>query len=295
MRYRDNIHKDVYFHYVDSKINNEMFMSVFGHERCSSNKEPLGPMKRDLFLVHYILQGQGFLELEGKKHLLTRDDVFLIPPQTTYKYYQDPDDPWEYVWFMFGGLKAKTLCDAAQLTSEMPAYRCTDPGTRENLVSLLQAPANEVALELKSLSHLYAFFSNIIGERDLGDNARRTYREEIVKAAIQFIETRYADSELRLAEVSRSLHVNPNYLSRIFREIMGISPIRYIINTRLQHASALLESHRYSIKEVAYRVGYEDPNYFAREFRRHIGVSPKRYKAEDSLERNPELLAPDNL
>lgn len=98
-------------------------------------------------------------------------------------------------------------------------------------------------------------------------------------AAIVFIRENY-QKPIQLSMVAEACNITSSYLSRLFTEYLGTNFIDYINRFRLNKAIILLEEKSYSIKEVAYLVGYQDPNYFSRIFRRHMGISPSDLEKE---------------
>lgn len=74
---------------------------------------------------------------------------------------------------------------------------------------------------------------------------------------------------------------NFNFSRTIFfgklKSLTGKSPIMYIKEMRMNKAVQLLNEHKYSIAEVAYRVGFNDPHYFSKSFKLYFGVSPSEY------------------
>jgi len=59
---------------------------------------------------------------------------------------------------------------------------------------------------------------------------------------------------------------------------MGISPLNYLINLRIQNALNLLMDQRNTVNEVARACGWETPSYFARCIRRATGLSPREFR-----------------
>ena len=59
---------------------------------------------------------------------------------------------------------------------------------------------------------------------------------------------------------------------------MGIRPINYLIQYRLEQAIELLKDGDYTVQEVSSLVGYSDPLYFSRIFKKHVGYSPSQVK-----------------
>ena len=55
------------------------------------------------FTWHFIISGSGTLEVDKMKFELGGGDMFFIPPNVKMRYYPNPADPWEYVWFSLNG------------------------------------------------------------------------------------------------------------------------------------------------------------------------------------------------
>jgi transcriptional regulator GlxA family with amidase domain len=75
------------------------------------------------------------------------------------------------------------------------------------------------------------------------------------------------------ASVSRSL------LDARFREVLGLSPIRYLTEWRMHRAAELLATSDLSVFAVARRVGYDSEEAFSRAFKRDRGLSPSHWRA----------------
>jgi len=74
------------------------------------------------------------------------------------------------------------------------------------------------------------------------------------------------------------VHCTPNYLNGIFRKITGEPIHRFILKRRLESARKQLSEPNSSIKEIAYKLGFQDPLYFSRLFKKYFGVSPSQWR-----------------
>lgn len=107
------------------------------------------------------------------------------------------------------------------------------------------------------------------------DNFNKNYA---VKKIITYINENYSH-KISLDKIAQNMYLSPVYISKIFKEETGESPINYLIKIRLEKAKEiLLQSNSNSIKEVATLVGYEDAYYFSKLFKKYYGVSPLNYK-----------------
>lgn len=98
-------------------------------------------------------------------------------------------------------------------------------------------------------------------------------RTDLVSSIISYINDRYA-SNISLEKIAKNMYLSPVYISRIFKEETGDSPINYLINVRLNKARALLSEGRLSISAIAKTVGYQDAYYFSKLYKKHFGCPP---------------------
>lgn len=68
-----------------------------------------------------------------------------------------------------------------------------------------------------------------------------------------------------------------------FRQMLGTTPGRYLVDWRMHKARALLDRGDLSVKHVAWEVGYESETAFNRVFREHFGITPGRFRTRDAV------------
>ena len=73
--------------------------------------------------------------------------------------------------------------------------------------------------------------------------------------------------------------VNGCYLIRLFKREVGLSPLRYINQKKVEKAQLLLLTADMPVKEIAYELGFFDLSYFIRLFKKKVGVTPQEYRA----------------
>jgi AraC-like DNA-binding protein len=89
----------------------------------------------------------------------------------------------------------------------------------------------------------------------------------------------HIDTNLSLKEISRSLDINPSYLSREFsRYFEDLSFGEYIRKHRIEKAKELMATKEYTLTEIAYLTGFSDQSHFTRIFKRHTGRNPSSYR-----------------
>lgn len=101
-------------------------------------------------------------------------------------------------------------------------------------------------------------------------------KKYVVERIINYFEEHFSD-KISLDQIAENMYLSPFYISKIFKSEVGDTPIRYLINIRLEKAKALLEEERgSSIQEIAAMVGYDDAYHFSKLFKKRYGISPSQ-------------------
>ena len=75
---------------------------TLGYEKCKS-LHTFGYTYTDFYLIHYVFSGCGTLYKNKTPISVSAGEMFIIKPSNVYTYTADCDNPWEYMWFSFGG------------------------------------------------------------------------------------------------------------------------------------------------------------------------------------------------
>ena len=106
---------------------------------------------------------------------------------------------------------------------------------------------------------------------------------------VEYINANIA-SPLTLEQLADFAHFDKSYLTVRFKEIWGLSPMRYVAHVRIELAKALLVSSDVSITDIARATGFSSIHYFSRHFKSRVGVAPvdcrKSGKNRDELKPN---------
>ena len=98
-----------------------------------------------------------------------------------------------------------------------------------------------------------------------------------IARSVAYLMDNYTQTQLTIAQIAAQSFVSEVYFRKIFRQYYGISPKKYLINLRFEHAKRLMEEGYYSLQEVARLSGFSDYKYFSTEFKKYSGISPSGY------------------
>jgi len=102
--------------------------------------------------------------------------------------------------------------------------------------------------------------------------------EQVVQAALHYIDERFKDADLRVADVARHVHLSPTHLGRLFRKHLQSTVGQIIINTGFERACQLLEHSKFNIRQIARYCGYGHTSTFITAFEKRYGKTPLAYR-----------------
>lgn len=108
--------------------------------------------------------------------------------------------------------------------------------------------------------------------------------ERWMKLMLEYIHQNYA-SHLTSAAIAKSAAVSESECLRCFRNVVGLTPIQYVIQYRVQKAEELLISMpELNVSEVGARCGFQDASYFTKTFHALKGCAPSEYRKQDGYD-----------
>lgn len=109
--------------------------------------------------------------------------------------------------------------------------------------------------------------------------------KRIVQAKL-FIDNNFQD-KIDLDNISDESHFSKFHFIRLFKEIYGKTPHKYLTSVRVQEAKEHLKKG-IPITETCYAVGFDSPSSFTGLFKRAVGLTPKAYRTQQ-LQRKEEI------
>jgi AraC family transcriptional regulator len=98
-----------------------------------------------------------------------------------------------------------------------------------------------------------------------------------LRRAIEYIDDNLR-SELTLASIGEAVALSPGHFAHAFRQATGVTPHRYVIERRVEHAKAMLQQSDMPITEIAGRVGCSSHSHFSVLFHRITGLTPRQFR-----------------
>lgn len=81
-----------------------------------------------------------------------------------------------------------------------------------------------------------------------------------------------------IRNIAKDLALSESTLKRNFKQVFGTSIYNCYLQKKMQQARELLTENNVSVKEIAYKLGYEKPSNFIRIFKKHYSFSPGSFR-----------------
>lgn len=105
---------------------------------------------------------------------------------------------------------------------------------------------------------------------------------ERIKLMLQFIQNYYSE-QITLTMIANAAMISESESLRCFRNIIGIPPIQYLKQFRIQKASELLISTNETVSKIGIQCGFQDASYFVKTFREQKNCTPSEYRKKEAI------------
>ncbi len=244
-----------------------------------------------------ILNGKGMHITENETYPIKRGDVFIISGNRSHGYSDLDNLNLINIYYDLNELRMPMhdlymLPGYTALFTLEPAYR-KKHGFQSKLrltnkeLSDLNHMVNVLDKELRGQHKGFRFLTCAVFMQIVGyisrcyEQSSNPASQSLLKIgeSISYIENNYTQP-ITLEQLADMAHMSRRSYQRIFRKIMGDSPINYLLGLRLSRAKELLKNKEINITQVAFRSGFQDSNYFSRKFRNIYGISPRHYREQ---------------
>lgn len=261
----------------------DLTLYQYGAEECKPF-QMYGPVIRNHYLIHFVLKGKGYYQMNGEVLTVSEGQAFLIAPEIVTTYYSDEKDPWSYAWVEFDGLKAAEYLKYAGLSVKSPIYtpHCREiegiPKAQKRLLHMLECH-QETPFYL--IAQLYLLFDSLI-KYSKKEAVKRpsTLKDFYMKEAVHYIESHYMEN-ISVESMASWCSLNRTYFSKLFKDSLKITPQEFLIRYRMTKACELLSHTNMAVGEVASSVGYISALNFSRAFKKFYGLSPRNWRNQN--------------
>ena len=183
-----------------------------------------------------------------------------------------------------GGLHMPGLRENALISDEkgyvFPTGRYFEDMKELFVMMFRNLAAGEPHAELFCTSLLHALLVSVLTVTEGVGETRENPADEphILGSRIKDYIDRHYMEPITLQSMGEALRISPYYLSHVFKQMSGYSPVQYLLRRRIGEAQTLLITTELSVARIAEMVGYDSQSYFNLQFTKNVGMPPSRYR-----------------
>ena len=222
------------------------------------------PRRSDAFV--YILSGSCRYQFsDGYDFTVSAGDILYLAKDAVYEMNVIERYDFICVNFFFGG-------DAPRQSDR---FTPKDPSLTENLFYRLLKKQTSGSYLAEKMSLLYSVLSDVISSRHtpyLQNGARYKIEEAIALISAS------PDEGITVKSLADRAGMSEVYFRKLFRSVTGVSPVRYLVDQRINRAKELLCVDYLTLEDVAERCNFSSLSYFCRVFKENVGMSPGEFR-----------------
>jgi AraC-like DNA-binding protein len=245
--------------------------------------------KHGYFEFICVLRGKARIKYGGKMHDVKAPCVLVYEPGKLHEEWSDRSDPWQTI---FAGLeiRARGLDFSGLLRREEKGLIIIDAPreARACIQAMKEVLAESVRQDFgwQHVVHglLFRFFRHAIKKSEIARGKKRDIsgaqaeRRKMITEKLKKYIDEHVTEKLTLNMLTETVYLSPFYLSHIFKEETGYSPIQYVINRKMAEAKKLLADPSLTVSQVAEKIGYDSIHYFSRLFTGVENITPSAYR-----------------
>ncbi len=230
---------------------------------------------KDQYEIHYGIQGQGSLKMGDRQFSLGPGTLAIVPPETEHGVvFHNSGFALSYYAILFQPDSEDTelLEQIERLSIANRTFTLKD-NYRFFFEELRIRGHSEKKSLQKVAQHQLAMLLYLLEEEQVpahGGDAR-------IDKALKIMQN-HMYRNLSLEELSAKLGITAPYCIKLFKERMGITPMKYFVQLKIETAGALLESTNRSLIEIAEDLGFYSEFHFSRVFKQYTGEAPSHYR-----------------
>ncbi|OPA81514.1 AraC family transcriptional regulator [Paenibacillus selenitireducens] len=241
--------------------------------------------------INLIVKGTGYYIINGNKYPFRQGDIILINSNELHRAFETEDLIMMVIMFDPGWLAVEQRYDAELLApfrkvgerfSNLLDANHEAITTLQNILNDMkrefdQASDSYVSVIRAQLIRFLAYINRYFKLPGAPRHQAKLQGIETIREVVQHMEEHVTEA-WTLQNLANLAHLSPSRFSYLFSQIVGTSPMDYLIQLRLSHAVHLLETTEMKIIEVSTICGFRNLSNFNRLFRLYIGKSPSELR-----------------
>jgi AraC-like DNA-binding protein len=260
---------------IKSKLKIDKIYTLFYQEFDKSFYFP--GEKHDFWEITYVDQGELLTVIDGEKYILNQGNFIFYAPNQYHTQKNNTSNPVSFLTISF-----KMFFEHGSIFKDEIFYCNYDLKLLlENI--LHEKNYNEEYSPDLIICYLKEFMIKLLRVvtkknplSQLHSSMQVNTNNALVNVALEYIYN-HINEKLTINTLADKVSISPSYLSRIFKDILGVTIMDYINNYRLEKSKEYIKSTELNLTQIAEILGFNSIHYFSKQFKTKYQVSPLVY------------------
>ena len=252
---------------------------------------PMHRHSEGCYEIHYIPYGKGYVILNGDRHPLSGDSLYMTGPEIDHEQQIDPEDPMaEYCIYLYVSKARGTHYDEENdIALRFIETKLWIGKDKENLLPVMQQLFQEldrrqrgyrINAEALIRQCIVSMVRNYETESHMAQDGSQTPPRPDSKALIMDESFLYEYDTLTLEQLSQRLSLSVRQTERMIQDQYHQTFRQKKAAARMHAAAAMLVSSDLSLTQIADRLGFSSQEHFSTAFRKYYEISPGKYRRQ---------------
>lgn len=226
--------------------------------------------------IIYITKGRGKFHSMDQEYTIIPGTIIILFPGIQHAYKPDFETGWDEYWVGIQGPYIDSLLREGVISPSKPVYYV---GLHDVLISHYNTIFDRIkkqrpCYQMRTSTNITMLLADIIS---YDRKQEQVCHSDSLIEKIKFIFEQNLYGNIDLEEVADQLNMSSCYLGEVFKSYTGMTPYQYFLHLKVNKAKEFLERDELSIKEIAFKLAFDDQFYFSRLFKKKTGVPPSQW------------------
>lgn len=225
----------------------------------------------------FTIEGEGYLEYEGRNYILKKGYGFFIDCKKTH-HYRTSGSKWTHSVLHFQGQLATNLFEQF-VTKGNVTFTISDCPNFEmyqyEILRVSQKTSHYQEYKISCLLTLLLTDLLTDSSNDMPEINR--VHPTIINEITDYLKNHYTENIL-ITELSQQFGISRSHLTREFKRYTGATPKDYLTQIRIDQAKVLLRASNMNISEISLTVGFQDDAHFVQIFKSKEYITPLKFR-----------------
>lgn len=239
--------------------------------------------RKPLVIWQYTLAGRGRIRLGDSEYDIPPGSCMLAMIPEDHCYFLPPgEDSWKFIYVTVGGDEPARLATALRNKCGVVFDIAEDSVTVAAAWNIIEkARLNHLGNIYESSSLAYNFMMSLLRSNESIKDSPLSEDEMIIRVK-NYCEKHIAET-ISVDNLAQITGYSRWHFTRLFRELYGKSPHRFIVEQRIDYALQLLQASGEPLKVIAERCGFDDASYFCKVFKSICNVTPDGFRRGEAV------------